>query len=419
MHISLFIIRGVLIISNAIIVKKALEQFLRFKHGIFTKIFLLFSCSLLTSMIIFIGDLANLPPTAIIFLLSICICCEGTTLQKITIGIMFISTAFSFNALTDNYFNYFPVTHSGTILLTFTLRFIFWFLMYLLIRRFAPNKDYQLSSSLWRLLLLLTMPPIGIVCSIVLLTSPYNKSISGSMFTYFFLLVLALFSMIALFWTILVLSRQQELEEQNVLMEINQLYYENLEQQQFQVKRLKHDMANHLQLLTSLPHEEKDAYVNALIQKPVFTQTVHYCADSTVNAVLSAKSSQMNDNNITFQIKADIAQTLPFEKPDVCAIFANALDNAMEACMKLDAEKRKIILETRMEKGLFVLKLKNPVPFIDKTMKSGSFPKTSKKDTSSHGFGLRSIKEAILRYDGNMEVSIENNEFCLFIYIPL
>ncbi len=419
MIIIRIIVQATSIICTAIFAKKSLELFLKIKKGAFYKIFSFISCLLLTGMIIFIGDLGNLPPTALLFLLSVCICCMGTTLQKITIGIMFISTAFSFNALTDNYFANLPQTYSGSIYLCFILRLIFWLLMYLLIRHFAPNKDYQISPSLWRLLLFLTMPPIGIVSSIVLLTNPYTEKITGSFLTYFFLLVLALFSMIALFWAILVLSRQQELEEQNVLMEMNQLYYENLEQQQFQVKRLKHDMANHLHLLTSLPPEEKDAYVNTLIQTPIFTQTVQYCADSTVNAVLSAKSSQMNDKKITFQIKADIAQTLPFEKTDVCAIFANALDNAMEACMKLDQGWRKITMETRMEKGLFVLILTNPMLVSSETVKSGIFPKTSKKDAANHGFGLKSIKEAILRYEGNMEISVKDNQFCLFIYIPL
>ena len=48
--------------------------------------FLFIACLLSCSMVIFVGDLANLPPTILLFLAAIWVCCEGTGLQRITIG---------------------------------------------------------------------------------------------------------------------------------------------------------------------------------------------------------------------------------------------------------------------------------------------------------------------------------------------
>ena len=72
------------------------------------------------------------------------------------------------------------------------------------------------------------------------------------------------------------------------------------------------------------------------------------------------------------------------EKADLCAVFANALDNAIEACMRQGGSGKKIRLECCVKKGMFVLSVKNPLKKELETM-SGSrnekrfLPNTEKK----------------------------------------
>lgn len=87
----------------------------------------------------------------------------------------------------------------------------------------------------------------------------------------------------------------------------------------------------------------------------------HYCGDSTINAVLTVKAAAMEELEIEFSYKLDIPTELALNKMDICALFANTLDNAIEACKHLPEEKRMIALESRMQKGMFVLSVKNPV----------------------------------------------------------
>lgn len=380
-----------------------------FQKQIWKRAILLIGCFLLSGMIIYIGDWANLPPTFLIFLFCVWFCCEGSLLQKITVGLMFASTGFAFNALIDN-FMLFYFGQSAYV------RPLFWLLIYIGLRHYAPERDYELSPSLWKLLLMLTLTPLGIVLSCVLLTDGYDIFPSANLL-YLILLTIALLTFIGLLWAIIVLAKQTKLEQEHMLSGINQKYYEEMERQHFEIRRLRHDLANHLQAVAALPENNKDAYIQKLLDDPAVTHTLNCTGDSTVNAVLSSKDQIIKENSIAFHLKAEIPAELPFEKPDVCAIFANALDNAIEACLKLPEGQRKISLETKAEKGLFVLSINNPA--MESAAKTGILPKTTKKDTFSHGLGLKSIHEVVKRYNGQMEIKTENNCFQLFLYLPL
>ena len=72
---------------------------------------------------------------------------------------------------------------------------------------------------------------------------------------------MALFSFVGLLWTTVVLSRQRKLEQQSMYAEMNRKYYESMEQQHFEIRRMRHDMANYLQTLSVLPEKEKEEYI--------------------------------------------------------------------------------------------------------------------------------------------------------------
>lgn len=390
-------------------------------------------CWLLGNIPILMGDAINILTVLSCFLLFIIVSCKGSLWKKIAVGSMYASTLFSFNALRDNYLLlplYIRYTYSLETELDFALLRLFLLFstntpfsvfLYMGIRKFAPDKDYSLSDSLWRLLFLLTIPPLGITLTITALhdeSSPYALEYPA-------LLSISLLSFISLLWCITVLAKQQKLEYKSMFMEINRKYYDAMEQQHFEVRRLKHDLANHIQALSALPREQQYAYIQNLSSLTESMQPLSYCGDATVNAVLSVKKSAMDRCGISMEASVDIPSVLPFHKTDVCALYANALDNAMEACMKLDKSARTITLKSTARKGLFCLEVRNPL--LDRPdgqtqssgWESGGILPTSKKDTINHGFGLRSIREIVTRYHGKMEWKATDGVFELFLYIPL
>ncbi len=381
-------------------------------RGIWRMALLYLGHFVLVSMVIFLGDPFNLPPTLLFFMAAVLLCCKGPLLQRLTIGLMFASTALALNAFLDETTD----VHFKTSII---LRLCFWCLLYLAMRRAAPPKDYELSPALWKLLLLLTLTPLGITCSLVLLISPFYISTPSFSYAPLACLFIAFLSFVGLLWAITVLAKQRRLERDSIVGEMNKRYYASMEQQQFEVRRLRHDLSNHLQALASLPDEEKDAYLAKLIESPAIKGTLHYCGDQTVNAVLSTKAALMEQKNISFDVKADIPGPLPFEKADICALLANALDNAAEACQKLPQNQRRTVLRLRAQKGIFAVSVINPLPGETRADGENALPDTSKADKEKHGFGLRSIREVVTRYQGSMDIQTKNGEFQLFLYMPL
>ncbi len=416
------------------------------------------SCWLLLAMIIYLGDWANILPTVLFFLLVIRAVCEGSIWKKAAIGLMYSSTILSFNVLRDNFVLTTDVKWNhptACMIIEGLLSLSVALCLYLAIGKYAPDREYHLSDSLWKLILLLNATPFGIVLSVVLLTTTEEERIWMKMpdgfkgYNILVLLLLSLLSFIGLFQAVIVLARQQQLEEQNMLAEVNQSYYAAMEEQHFAIRRLKHDLANHLAVAVTLPETQREEYIKSLMEDSAFSRSLRYCADPIVNAVLTVKEEQMSRYGIRLEARIDIPKELPFEKTDICALFSNALDNAGEACRRLPEAQRDVRVKSRARKGLFCLEVTNPVEVVEnrQSPQTGTaricddnggahvfvgdrvegrwergkdrLPSTTKADKENHGFGLRSMKEIAERNHGAMEIRAERGRFEVFLYMPL
>lgn len=402
----------------AIFVYAALSFFIRIKESLWRRGLLLFACWLNTIMIIFTGDLINFSVSILFFLSALWCACEGTPLKKITLGLMFSSTISAFNGFYDNCAGFLfhcrglDVLYSNLHLIA---RLLFAVIFYLSIRVRKPRRDFELSTPLWRLMFLLSLSPLGIMLSLILPRNP-DMRLDATILSDSALFLLVILSFAVLLRALTVLETQQRLEQENMLALQNQRYYQIMEQQQFETRRLRHDLSNHLQILLALPGQQKDDYIKEMLAHPAFGQILTWCGDTTVNIVLTAKEELMRRNNIRFFAKVDIKDALPFDKADLCVILANALDNAVEACAMLAEGNREIHLNAAAQKGVLAVNIQNPCK---NTGAAGSFPQTTKKDAENHGLGLRSIQETVKKYDGNMEIKQEEEGFNLFLYLPM
>lgn len=410
------------IIAAAVFLYLAVGCLIVTKKKWWSRIMVLFGCWLLVAMIIFIGDWANLPPTLLAFLFCLWFGCEGSALKRIVIGMMVASTVFAFNGFHDNCFSELFYPHSqnyyGAI-----LRMLFNLLLYLGIRSRRPEPDFELSKPLWKLMLMLNCMPLGVVLSLVLFRNPYFDG-GDTLLADAALFLVAVFSFAGLFAALLVLERQQRLERETLLARHNRQYYEAMEAQQFEIRRLKHDLANHLAALLALPEEKRTAYIEGMLDNPAFSQVLKYSGDATVNAVLTAKESQLRQRDIRFYAKVDIPGELPFDKAQICALLSNALDNAAEACEKLPVSQREVEFTAKTGKGMLAVSVKNPCGGVqapkERSPEAGSIlPATTKADTKHHGFGLKSIREAVKKYGGNLEIEQSEGKFSLFCWLPL
>ena len=118
---------------------------------------------LASGTVVYIGDWGNLPLTFVLLLILIWVYSEDEGWKKMTVGLLFGSTVFAWNAIVDNFIR----VHSDYFLVP---RVLFAVLFFAATRRFAEGKEYDLAPKMWRLVLLLTLVPVGNVLSVVLLS---------------------------------------------------------------------------------------------------------------------------------------------------------------------------------------------------------------------------------------------------------
>ena len=112
----------------------------------------------------------------------------------------------------------------------------------------------------------------------------------------------------------------------------------------------------------------------------------------------------------------DLKESAVLTDIELCSLFANTLDNAIEACVKIkDREKRRITLKARSVNGHFSYEIVNSKEN-RVTEKNGNF-ETDKSDRLSHGIGLRNVRQFVRKYEGEMDVSYTEDTFSVTIFV--
>ena len=103
---------------------------------------------------------------------------------------------------------------------------------------------------------------------------------------------------------------------------------------------------------------------------------------------------------------------------DICSLFGNALDNAIECERKLtDKSKRMIHLTLTTRKQFLLLQVENYCP--EPPSFRDGLPVTTKDDTGYHGFGVKSIQLTARKYGGSAVVQVKDDWFILQVLIPI
>ena len=103
---------------------------------------------------------------------------------------------------------------------------------------------------------------------------------------------------------------------------------------------------------------------------------------------------------------------------DLCALFGNAMDNAIEAADALEEESlREISVKIGTSDGLLLWRFQNY--YQGERRPSGDGFRTTKEDAGVHGFGLRNMAAIAEGYGGTLSLDCTENEFTLHILIPL
>ena len=140
--------------------------------------------------------------------------------------------------------------------------------------------------------------------------------------------------------------------------------------------------------------------------------------NAILNALLHEKCRFSEFYQIEWETCIDLNYTTPLKDFDLCTIFGNAIDNAMEACLNMDAsENRYIRIFTGKIRKFLIIKIENSKK--EEALPLDSEIRSTKAEASSHGYGLKSIRRTVHKYNGEMAVFLNRTSFTLRIAIPL
>lgn len=212
---------------------------------------------------------------------------------------------------------------------------------------------------------------------------------------------------------------RRELEAvQNVLQNQYQQYKQSRESIEL-INYKYHDLKHQIAVLRSEEDPEKrNAFLNKMEDEIKQYELQNKTGNSVLDTVLTSKSLYCDKHGITLTSVVD-GKLLEFMNTmDICSIFGNALDNAIEYELKLpDREKRLIHVTVTQRKNFLMIRFENY--FEGKLqMKEGKLL-TTKKEKQFHGYGIKSITYTANKYEGAVSIDTKDNWFDLKILIPM
>ena len=405
------------ILANGFFLYRLCRPFVMFRKGGLWKAVFLLTLAFSSGMVIWIGD-PNLLYTLPIYFLLFFLCTRGDWVGRLTVCVVFFCLEMSVCALVDTYVQAVDTDRLYDLLVRL-LRTAIFGAFWLLLRRRFPAEQVHLTRRLWQVVLGLASMPLCALIAVVLLTfQKYESAAVNTLALNQGLLVLpfVLVTSLVLLVAILILADHERLERASQLAGLREVYYQGLQQQERQVRQLRHDMRNHLTVVQGLLErgdtQEAAGYLEQMAGSQALQGVRGFCDNESANVVLSAKAEAMEQAGITADFAVSLPRELPVADMDLAALLGNALDNAVEGVKS--AKEKRIILRCKVNKGMLMLRVENPVGAAVNPDLA-----TTKADKSAHGFGIPGMREIAERYHGTLDADVKDGCFILFICLVI
>ena len=291
---------------------------------------------------------------------------------------------------------------------------ILYLMFYLIfVRRLEKGEDIAVKNSYLTVFTVFSM--FMVYCVSLWTTMTETETIGCSLFDCFCCLLLLVLQFGMFEWGNI--QRQNEIMKQILHMEQEQ---HAISRDTIELINLKcHDLKHQISALRYADSQsEYDKSIQELEDAIMIYDTFAKTGNDSLDIILAEKGLYCEKYGIRFSCIVD-GSRLGFISPtDICSLFGNALDNAIESvCGLNDEEKRIISMNVSVKANCLVIHMENyydtPLIFED------GLPVTTKEDRDYHGYGLKSIRFLTEKYGGTMSIRSESNIFSLNIIFPL
>ncbi|MBO4887756.1 MAG: GHKL domain-containing protein [Firmicutes bacterium] len=224
------------------------------------------------------------------------------------------------------------------------------------------------------------------------------------------IVAIALFIRVGFYILFELLPRRRDQELLRYTEDLLKENYDRLAQSQLEQAKQIHDFKNHLNVLASLT--EKDTSAQAYIRQlqEVFRSKNRniQSGNRIIDAIVSHEMAVAEEQNIDFSAEIHLTDDLSLSDTEICVVLANLLDNAIEACLLLPSEDRRIRLEIGQNNGFTFFKVINSAA-VNPFGENGELIRLKK--TAGHGLGVRNIRETLTRHGGTLVQDYQEHTF--------
>ncbi|HBY90027.1 MAG TPA: hypothetical protein DEO37_06280 [Aerococcaceae bacterium] len=295
---------------------------------------------------------------------------------------------------------------------------VFTYLVEFLFIKYLHRRKYRAlhkNKNIFLYTIQFIIPLITIIIFLLFLWINLSGTILMSLALFFLLINIILFELYdALAKSFDLLSEQQNFKQE-------QLEYAShlrlLESHNEEWRQFRHDIKNRLTplygFIRQYPNSELESILIDIVpdnlQKPVI-ETGHIAIDGIINSKLHSVS----DNEIEVITDIVVPKDIYIDSIDLAVLLGNLLDNAIEGCLTVEAN-RIIKLKILFEGNRLKVRIANTFDGI--VNKQGQQILSRKDDTSIHGFGLKSVQRIVEKYQGLLKIDHTQETFTVSIIL--
>lgn len=191
-------------------------------------------------------------------------------------------------------------------------------------------------------------------------------------------------------------------------------YFSEIDKRYQETRLLWHDFHNHLLAVKALYEngrtEQAERYIEELSEQSHARLLPAKSGSDTVDLLLFKKQEQAGEAGVRLKFKMDCSlEGISVSDYELCSLFGNLLDNAIEAAGKVTREEPVVFLHMDRQNSMLFISCENP--YEGQLIEQNGELKTTKKDTTRHGIGLASVKHICKKYNGSVELETENQLF--------
>lgn len=277
----------------------------------------------------------------------------------------------------------------------------------------------HLSSMNWRYILV-----SGIFSFAVILFNTISFQVLNSMsVTVYLFQTFSTLCVLLVLYMMVELHYRQEIEKEACLIEnlweTERKQYKYKKEQVDLINRKCHDIKYEISALKQMADDEKVcSHVTELKKTADVYSSLLHTGNIALDTILNIAGEKFGKEKIKMNCFVENCDVDFMNIVDMYTLFGNALDNAYEAvrCMPAGMEQW-VLVRIYRDKSFLRILIQNPYygAHFSETGKIFS----TKERNGYHGFGIKSMRRVVQKYDGNLNINTADSIFTVNILLPI